>query len=166
MEDDELKSEESFHFSSKTDQTVSKFFAKFGLDNPEVLCEHDVKIVEFTATPNGLAYDIAKWNDSHLNRAELITMAPGPTYVGAKQLKCHQRKFFSPKIKTESCNVLHFTFYMYVLLLPYLFILNVHLLLLVLPPVTQEGILFYTQLLHTFPLVTPHICPHMWTALL
>jgi hypothetical protein len=79
------------HAASKTDQTVSKFFAKFGLDNPEVLCEHDVKIVEFTATPNGLAYDIAKWNDSHLNRAELITMAPGPTYVGAKQLKCHQR---------------------------------------------------------------------------
>jgi hypothetical protein len=79
------------HAASKTDQTVSKLFAKFGLDNPEILCEHDVKIVEFTATPNGLAYDIAKWNDSHLNRAELITMAPGYTYVGAKQLKYQQR---------------------------------------------------------------------------
>ena len=78
------------HVASKIHQSISNFFKEHGLDNHDVLCAHDIKIVEFTATPDGILLDIGSWNESSQNRAEKLHMSPGPTYVGVRQL--HQQR--------------------------------------------------------------------------
>jgi hypothetical protein len=35
-----------------------------GLLNVSKLYEHDIKILEYTATPDGTIYDLMKWNDA------------------------------------------------------------------------------------------------------
>lgn len=45
-------------------QTISKTFEKAGLLNKSKLYENDIKILEYTATPDGTIYDLMKWGDA------------------------------------------------------------------------------------------------------
>jgi len=45
-------------------QTIYKAFNNAGLLNKSKLYEKDVKILEYTATPDGTIYDLMKWNDA------------------------------------------------------------------------------------------------------
>jgi len=45
-------------------QTIYKAFSNAGLLNKSKLYENDVKILEYTATPDGTIYDLMKWNDA------------------------------------------------------------------------------------------------------
>ena len=50
--------------AAKKGQTIYKTFAKAGLLDKSKLYENDIKILEYTATPDGTIYDLMKWNDA------------------------------------------------------------------------------------------------------
>jgi len=50
--------------AAKKGQTIYKSFDRAGLLNKQMLYENDVKILEYTATPDGTIYDLMKWNDA------------------------------------------------------------------------------------------------------
>lgn len=50
--------------AAKKNQTIYKSFEKAGLLNKSKLYKNDIKIIEFTATPDGTIYDLMKWGDS------------------------------------------------------------------------------------------------------
>lgn len=50
--------------AAKKEQTIHKAFKDAGFLNKSKLYENDIKIVEFTATPDGTIYDLMKWNDA------------------------------------------------------------------------------------------------------
>ena len=52
---------DEIHVASRHDQTKCKVFSKAKYLNKEYLLEHDFKILEFTATPDGTLYDLLKW---------------------------------------------------------------------------------------------------------
>lgn len=50
--------------AAKKGQTIYKMFEKAGLLDKQKLYENDVKILEYTATPDGTIYDLMKWKDA------------------------------------------------------------------------------------------------------
>ena len=50
--------------AAKKGQTIYKAFKNAGLLNKSKLYENDIKILEYTATPDGTIYDLMKWNDA------------------------------------------------------------------------------------------------------
>jgi hypothetical protein len=50
--------------AAKKGQTIYKSFHTAGLLNKQKLYENDVKILEYTATPDGTIYDLMKWKDA------------------------------------------------------------------------------------------------------
>jgi hypothetical protein len=50
--------------AAKKGQTIYKTFKNAGLLNKSKLYENDIKIIEYTATPDGTIYDLMKWNDA------------------------------------------------------------------------------------------------------
>jgi hypothetical protein len=50
--------------AAKKGQTIYKTFKSAGLLNKSKLYENDIKILEYTATPDGTIYDLMKWNDA------------------------------------------------------------------------------------------------------
>jgi len=68
--------------AAKKDQTIYKSFQSAGLLDKSKLYENDVKILEFTATPDGTIYDLMKWNDA----SSKIIGEPGDGYVSCFDL--------------------------------------------------------------------------------
>jgi len=50
--------------AAKNGQTIYNSFSCAGLLDKTTLYENDVKILEYTATPDGTIYDLMKWNDA------------------------------------------------------------------------------------------------------
>ncbi len=50
--------------ASKQKQTVAKVFRDAGMTDRAALYANDVKILEFTATPNGTLYDLMEWGEA------------------------------------------------------------------------------------------------------
>lgn len=50
--------------AAKKGQTIYKTFENAGLLNKSKLYKNDIKILEYTATPDGTIYDLMKWNDA------------------------------------------------------------------------------------------------------
>lgn len=50
--------------AAKKGQTIYKTFQTAGLLNKTKLYENDIKILEYTATPDGTIYDLMKWNEA------------------------------------------------------------------------------------------------------
>lgn len=73
---------DEIQIASKKDQTIFKAFQDAGLLSLENLFREDIKIVEFSATPNGTIYDLMEWK-SH---SSLILSHPGDGYVSSKLL--------------------------------------------------------------------------------
>ena len=77
------------HVASKLNQSVYLAFKNAGLLDRDVLYENDIKIVEYSATPDGTIYDLMKWGDSAIK----IIGEPGEGYVGAMDLYRSERLF-------------------------------------------------------------------------
>lgn len=73
--------------AAKKGQTIYKSFYKAGLLNKHNLLENDIKIVEFTATPDGTIYDLMKWKDASLK----LQAEPGHGYMSASDLVSRER---------------------------------------------------------------------------
>lgn len=69
------------HSASLKEQTIDKMFRSAGLTK-EILYKNDIKIVEFSATPNGTIYDLYDWGSASVK----IMADPGDGYVGVKKM--------------------------------------------------------------------------------
>jgi hypothetical protein len=65
--------------AAKKGQTIYKTFKNAGLLNKSKLYENDIKILEYTATPDGTIYDLMKWNDA----SSKILADVGDAYISA-----------------------------------------------------------------------------------
>jgi len=65
------------------DQTIYKTFDKCGFYDLEFLLAKDIKLVQFSATPDGHINDISDWKE-HSGKLKLN---PGEGYTGTKELK-------------------------------------------------------------------------------
>ena len=68
--------------AAKKDQTIYKAFKAAGLLDKQKLYENDVKILEYTATPDGTIYDLMKWD----NASAKILADAGQGYIGSNDL--------------------------------------------------------------------------------
>ena len=68
-------------------QTLAKEFEEIGLLDIQFLMENDIKIVEFSATPNGTLRDCKYWGD----HSKIVKVNPGKGYVGCSELLSNGR---------------------------------------------------------------------------
>jgi hypothetical protein len=73
--------------ASTIKNTIFKTFKAAGLLNKQSLYENDVKIVEYSATPNGTIYDFVRWGDASIK----ILADPGTGYLSSFDLKTQHR---------------------------------------------------------------------------
>lgn len=68
--------------ASKEKQTLNQIFENAGFYDIQTLLKNDVKIIEFTATPDGNIYDLINWGEN----ARKIKMEPGEGYMSCFDL--------------------------------------------------------------------------------
>jgi len=68
--------------AAKKGQTIRKSFEAAGLLDKQTLYRNDVKILEYTATPDGTIYDLMKWG----NASKKIMAEAGENYVSSYDL--------------------------------------------------------------------------------
>lgn len=84
-------------------QTISSIMGEANLLNIQYLLENDVKIVEFSATPNGTFYDLVKWKKHSLN----MKIRQGNDYTSCFDLMDNKRvKQCKPLDELESLDEL------------------------------------------------------------
>lgn len=90
---------DEIQIACETEQTIYKSFQSCGLFDLETLLKNDVKIVQFSATPDGHINDIDDWEEHSVK----IKLEPGIRYTGTKQLKEQNRlKQFKDLTKIEN----------------------------------------------------------------
>lgn len=80
---------DEIQIAAKENQTLYKTFLEAGFYNKQNLMENDIKIVEFTATPDGTIYDLMNWGENSLK----LKMVPGNKYTSCFDLKNQNRIF-------------------------------------------------------------------------
>jgi hypothetical protein len=91
-------------------QTIHKTFEKCGFYNLDFLLDNDIKLVQFSATPDGNINDISDWK-YHSTKVKLL---PGENYYGPKQAIQQERvKQFKDLTKLENVLELKTDIYKY-----------------------------------------------------
>tara|TARA_Y100000389_G_scaffold123678_1_gene121001 strand:- start:231 stop:1850 length:1620 start_codon:yes stop_codon:yes gene_type:complete len=80
---------DEIQIAAKENQTLYKAFSEAGFYNKQNLLKNDIKIIEFTATPDGTIYDLMNWGENALK----IKMEPGDGYTSCFDLKNQGRVF-------------------------------------------------------------------------
>jgi hypothetical protein len=81
---------DEIQIAAKENQTLYKAFNDAGFyNNKQNLLKNDIKIIEFTATPDGNIYDVMDWGENALK----IKMEPGQGYISCFDLKNQKRVF-------------------------------------------------------------------------
>ena len=71
------------HVAAKRGQTMDSLFKKLGFNNLDYCLNNDIKIVEFSATPDGTVYDLNGWGQN----SKIMKMTADPDkYTGAHDL--------------------------------------------------------------------------------
>lgn len=80
---------DEIQIAAKKGQSLSKEFGKemHGFNDKQTLFKNDIKIVEFSATPNGIIYDRNEWEEN----SSIIRMEPGDGYTSCFDLKTYDR---------------------------------------------------------------------------
>ena len=78
---------DEIQIAAKENQTLYKAFKDAGFYNKQNLLKKDIKIIEFTATPDGTIYDLMNWGENALK----IKMEPGQGYTSCFDLKNQNR---------------------------------------------------------------------------
>ena len=73
---------DEIQIAAKENQTLYNTFNEAGFYNKQYLLRNDIKIVEFSATPDGTIYDLSKWGEN----AVMYKMEPGENYTGCVDL--------------------------------------------------------------------------------
>lgn len=74
---------DEIQIAAQEKQTIQKVFMQIGFNDKNYLLEHNIKFVEFTATPDGHAFDLLQLKEY----SDRIIMKPGYGYVGHNTLK-------------------------------------------------------------------------------
>ena len=77
------------HIAARVNQTINKAFESAGFYDLDNLLRKDIKIVEFSATPDGTIFDLMKWGDHACH----VRMEPGYNYTGCCELLQQGRVF-------------------------------------------------------------------------
>lgn len=77
------------HIAAKKDETLFRLFKEAGFYDINELYERDIKIVEFTATPNGTIYDSNQWGKYSTS----IILEPDSNYTSCFDLMDDNRIF-------------------------------------------------------------------------
>lgn len=78
---------DEIQIAAKENQTLCKVFNEAGFYDKQNLLKKDIKIIEFTATPDGTIYDLMNWGDN----ASIIKMEAGQNYTSCFDLKNNGR---------------------------------------------------------------------------
>lgn len=78
---------DEIQIASTIKNTIYKTFKAAGLFNKQSLYDNDVKIVEYSATPNGTIYDFLKWGDASIK----ILADPGVGYLSSVDMETQCR---------------------------------------------------------------------------
>ena len=80
---------DEIQIAAKESQTLAKLFKEEGLWDKQVRFERDIKIVQFSATPDCVLDDLMLWGDSHA----VEKLHPGETYTSCFDLLRQNRVF-------------------------------------------------------------------------
>ena len=80
---------DEIQIAAKENQTLFKIFQKSGFYDKHNLLKNDIKIIEFSATPDGTIYDLMEWGDN----SKKIKMVPGDNYKSCFDLLDEDRIF-------------------------------------------------------------------------
>ena len=80
---------DEIQIAAKENQTLYKAFSEAGFYNKQNLLKNDIKIIEFSATPDGTIYDLMNWGEN----AKMMIMKPGQGYTSCFDLKNKKRVF-------------------------------------------------------------------------
>ena len=92
---------DEIHMAAKDTQTISKVFRACKLDDPEYTLRENIRIVEYSATPDGVLRDRLRLDQ----RSEIIFAEPGEGYIGPFELMT-RNNVFQAKDLTEMSNVI------------------------------------------------------------
>lgn len=104
---------DEIQIAAKKNQSLHKCFEEAGLYNKQKLFANDIKIIEFTATPDGTIYDLINWGEN----GSIVKMEPGKGYTSCfdllkskrvlqyKDLCCFDKTSEKTKIVTASKNI-------------------------------------------------------------
>jgi hypothetical protein len=90
------------HIAAKKNQSLHKMFIDAGFLDKNQLYAKDVKIIEFSATPDGTLYDLTKWNDA----SDVIFSNGGNGYVSAYDF-LHQGRIKQYKNLYDDVDAMH-----------------------------------------------------------
>jgi hypothetical protein len=77
------------HIASLHAQAIHRAFKQLSIFDTKHIYEFDIKLVHFTATPDGIAANLSKWKFGH----KTCIMNPPPTYISPFHLLDHNRVF-------------------------------------------------------------------------
>jgi len=73
---------DEIHVAAQKEQTIYELFKRLGLLELETLYEHDIKLLEYSATPDGTLYDQMQWKKRFDASIKLLADS-GKGYVGS-----------------------------------------------------------------------------------
>lgn len=91
---------DEIQIAAKVNQTIYKLFNECNFYNLEYLANNDIKIVQFSATPDGNIIDIEKWE----NNSKKIFLETGKGYIGTLDY-INQKRLFQYKNLEDIDNV-------------------------------------------------------------
>lgn len=78
---------DEIQIACKNNQSIAKCFKECGLLDKQFLMENDIKLVEFSATPNGTLKDSELWGEN----SSIVKIYPGLNYKGCIDLRNKDR---------------------------------------------------------------------------
>lgn len=91
------------HIASDKNMTVSNVIKATGLTDINVLIDRQIKMIEISATPEVVKWDIESWGD----KAAIVRLLPGPSYKGFEVMLSEERiRQAQPLSTTERVNAL------------------------------------------------------------
>lgn len=80
---------DEIQIASKNNQTINKIFTECGFYDLEYLCDNDIKIVQFSATPDGNIIDLKEWKE----HSKSLYLQTGRGYTGTLDFLIQNRLF-------------------------------------------------------------------------
>ena len=88
---------DEIHVACMKDNTLYNTFKEIGLNDKAMFFSHDVKFVQFSATPDGNVYDIEQWK----HNSAIVKHQPGSRYTSSFDLYKQDRVFQYKRLSTE-----------------------------------------------------------------
>ena len=89
---------DEMHMAAKETQTIAKTFRNCNLDSPEFMFKNRIRIVEYSATPDGTIRDRLHLQE----RSKIVLAKPGKGYVGSFELLDRGSVFQSKDLSDKS----------------------------------------------------------------